>query len=157
PARAVDPVLALADPARPRDLSRAKTPVQPVPAVTALPEDRRHRVGMRRSRFALLSLILFRAALARAGDPPPFTLYGDESVASTDDARALFVTPAAIGWRYPSELLIANAGRGEGSSRTTGSATWKRLALGFLHQAQVEESYQLGFSLGDEHTNLGWV
>jgi protease-4 len=102
--------------------------------------------------------------LAAAGFPPahadptkPFVLYGDESVASTDDARAFFVNPAGLGWRYPSEFLFAYADRQQGAGRTTGAATWRRVAFGLTHQAGVDETYGLGFSLGDRRASLGWV
>jgi len=111
---------------------------------------------MRRRSLALLATLL-AAAPAHADPTTPFVLYGDESVASTDDARALFVNPAAIGWRYPSELLLAYANRKQGADRGTGAATWRRLALGFQHQTGVEETYGIGFSLGDERASLGWV
>src|SRR5262249_33682544 len=157
PGRVVDAVLALADPARARRVPRAQAAVQRVPAVAPLPAPRRHRVGMRRRAVAILVVLACGTLPAHAEPQPPFALFGDESVASTDDARALFVNPAAIGWRYPSELLGANSDRGQGSSRATGAATWRRLAFGFAHQAGVAGSYGLGFSLGDEHASVGWV
>jgi len=113
----------------------------------------------RRVLAALLALASGALAARPAGaDPPPlFNLFGDESVASTDDARAFFVNPAAIGWRYPSELLGAYTGYRDQASRGTGAATWRRLAFGFTYQSQVVESYGLGFSLGNERASVGWV
>ena len=111
---------------------------------------------MKRRAGALLAALLF-AARADADVTQPFVLYGDESVASTDDARALFVNPAALGVRYPAELLLAYADRQQGAGRTTTAATWRRLALGYTHQSGVDENLGFGFSLGDEHANLGWV
>ena len=35
----------------------------------------------------------------------PLSLEGDESVATTDDARAMLFNPAATGARYPAELF----------------------------------------------------
>jgi protease-4 len=112
---------------------------------------------MRRRSLPLLLALLFAAPRAQADPTQPFVMYGDESVASTDDARAFFVNPAAVGWRYPSELLLAYADRQQGAGRTTGAATWRRLAFGFTHQSGVDEAYGLGFSLGGERASLGWV
>jgi len=112
---------------------------------------------MRHRPLALAVVLLLAASRAHADPTQPLVLYGDESAASTDDARALFVNPAALGWRYPSELLLAYADRQDGAGRTTGAATWRRLAFGFTHQSGVDETYGLGFSLGDEHSSLGWV
>lgn len=107
--------------------------------------------------LALLAVLLLAAPPAHAEPTRPFVMYGDESAASTDDARALFVNPAALGWRYPSELLLAYADRQQGAGRTTGAAAWRRLAFGFTSQSGVDETYGLGFSLGDERASLGWV
>jgi protease-4 len=112
---------------------------------------------MRRHALAMLVALALAAPSAHADPTQPFVLYGDESAASTDDARALFVNPAAIGWRYPSELLLAYADRQQGAGRTTGAAAWRRLEFGFTHQSGVDETYGLGFSLGDERSSLGWV
>jgi protease-4 len=111
---------------------------------------------MRRPALAWLAALLL-AAPALADPTKPFVLYGDESVASTDDARALFVNPAALGWRYPSELLLAYADRQQGAGRTTGAVTLRRLALGYTHQSGVDEDFGVGFSLGDERASLGWL
>jgi protease-4 len=112
---------------------------------------------MKRRAVATVVALLLVAPRAHADPTKPFVLYGDESVASTDDARALFVNPAAVGWRYPSEFVLAYADRQQGAGRTTGAATWRRLAFGFTHQSGVDETYGLGFSLGGERSNLGWV
>jgi len=111
---------------------------------------------MRWPALAWLAALLL-AAPALADPTKPFVLYGDESVASTDDARALFVNPAALGWRYPSELLLAYADRQQGAGRTTGAVTLRRLALGYTHQSGVDEDLGVGFSLGDERASLGWL
>ena len=107
--------------------------------------------------LALLVALLIAAPCANADPTRPFVLYGDESAASTDDARALFVNPAALGFRYPSELLYAYADRQQGAGRTTLAGTWRRLALGYTHQSGVNEDLGFGFSLGDERASLGWV
>ena len=112
---------------------------------------------MRRTACLLLAALALAAPRAHADFTKPFVLYGDESAASTDDARALFVNPAALGWRYPSELLVAYADREQGAGRTTAAATLRRLAFGLTHQSGVDETYAVGFSLGDERTNMGWV
>jgi len=95
---------------------------------------------MRHRPLALAVVLLLAASRAHADPTQPLVLYGDESAASTDDARALFVNPAALGWRYPSELLLAYADRQDGAGRTTGAATWRRLAFGFTHQSGVDET-----------------
>jgi len=83
---------------------------------------------MKRPAAAMLAALLL-AARADADVTKPFVLYGDESVASTDDARALFVNPAALGFRYPSELLLAYADRQQGAGRTTTAAPPDTAAL----------------------------
>ena len=100
------------------------------------------------------SLVLIAAAPALA-EPP--VLYGHESVAATDDARAYLVNPAAIGNRYPSEWLFSYARRDDAHERYGAFGTFGRLGLGYTGQRHDEQAFGFGFSLGDEPLRLGWA
>lgn len=97
-----------------------------------------------------------RARASALTPDQPLVLYGDESVASTDDARAYLVNPAAIGQRYPGELLLAWARRDDTHSWNTGVGTWRRLAFGFTQQRDTSQSYGIGLSAGSPRVRLGW-
>ena len=90
-------------------------------------------MSLRRLAAACAALVVLAgpgAAYGSALTPAqPLLLYGDESVASTDDARAYLTNPAAIGQRYPSELLLAWARRDPEHEWNTGVGTWRRLAF----------------------------
>lgn len=66
-------------------------------------------------RAALLVSLALPATGAGAAHAFPF-VYGNESVAATDDATGFLVNPAAGGIRYPDELLLARTDR-EGEER----------------------------------------
>jgi protease IV len=97
-----------------------------------------------------------RARAAALTPPQPLALYGDESVASSDDARAYLFNPAAIGQRYPSELFAAWARRNGKHEWNTGAGTWRRLAFGFTRQRDTSQTYGIGFSAGSERFRFGW-
>jgi protease-4 len=116
-------------------------------------------------RAAPLAFALALAVLAGAGQVAhaaavtpslPLAIFGDESVAGTDDARAYLFNPAAIGQRYPGELLVAWARRDEHREWNTGIGTWRRLAFGFTRQRDTSQTYGLGFSAGSERFRVGW-
>jgi protease-4 len=129
-----------------------------------LPADRRDRFGVRARPGAHVALVagalLAVASLARAAAVTPglpLALFGDESVAASDDARAYLFNPAAIGQRYPSELLVAWARRDEHREWNTGVATMRRIALGFTRQRDTSQTYGIGFSTGGERMRFGWA
>lgn len=109
---------------------------------------------------ACAALVVFacngRAYASALTPAQPLVLYGDESVASTDDARAYLVNPAAIGQRYPGELLLAWARRDEKHEWNTGVGTWRRLAFGFTRQRDTSQTYGIGFSAGSPRVRFGW-
>jgi protease-4 len=117
-------------------------------------------VNLRRLAAACAALVVFAGPGPAHGSAltpaQPLLLYGDESVASTDDARAYLTNPAAIGQRYPSELLLAWARHDAEHEWNTGVGTWRRLAFGFTRQRDTSQSYGLGFSAGGPHLRLGW-
>ena len=77
--------------------------------------------------YVLRASISHAAALTPA---LPLAIFSDESVAASDDARAYLFNPAAIGQRYPSELLVAWARHDQHQEWNTGVGTWRRLAFG---------------------------
>ena len=98
------------------------------------------------------------AALAAVSPAPlPLASFGDESVAASDDARAYTVNPAALGQRYPSELLLAYARHDRGHEWLNGVATWRRLGFGYSRQPDSLTRAGLGFSLGGGPLRLGWA
>ncbi len=90
-----------------------------------------------------------------SGGFPSATALADESLAATDDARALLVNPAAIGQRYPSEWLLAYARRDSGHEWNAGLASWRRLGLGFTRERDSSLAFGLGISAGNERLRLG--
>ena len=118
-------------------------------------------MNLRRGAAACAALLAFactgRGARAAAVTPSlPLAIYSDESVATSDDARAYLFNPAAIGQRYPSELLVAWARRDRHHEWNTGVGTWRRLAFGFTRQRDTSQTYGIGFSLGSERMRFGW-
>src|SRR5690348_3476612 len=106
---------------------------------------------------AALALVASLAA-ARALTPRlPLTLEGDESVAATDDARAFLFNPAALGLRYPSELLVAFGRADAHHEYNTELATWRR--LGFVAQRirDTSQTYGVAFALGPDRLRFGWT
>jgi len=113
-------------------------------------------------RHALGALLLFAALvavpLAHAEGPPlPAALWGDDGVATTDDARAFRVNPAAIGQRYPSEWWLGYSHSTTNQEAWTAMATWRRLGFSYLREASRDQRFGFGFSLGSEQARLGWT
>lgn len=113
-------------------------------------------MSVRRSLVATL-LLAASPALAFAATFPDATALADESVASTDDVRALLVNPAALGIRYPSELLLAYGRRDSGHEWAAGLAGWRRVAFGVTRERDSTMSFGLGFSAGDDRVRWGWA
>jgi len=134
--------------------------MQRMPAAAALPPARGHGVGVRLRRAALVLGMALAAGGAHASaitPAQPLALFADESAAVSDDARAFFFNPAAIGERYPGELLVAYARHNEHKEWNTGVGTWRRMAFGFTRQRDTSQAYGFGFSTGGERLRLGWV
>jgi len=85
----------------------------------------------------------------------PLTLFGDESVASTDDARAMAFNPAATGRRYPSELLAGFARRDGHHEWNSTLFTSGRLGLYALRQRDTSQTYGASFAFGNEKLSVG--
>jgi protease-4 len=111
---------------------------------TATPDAFR-RAGCALAGAALL-LALDSAASAVAGTPePPPLLYGDESVAATDGARGMLFNPAAVGVRYPSELVVSWSRFGNESRVSHGLLSLG--GFGLMAQRVRDQSHAYGFSL----------
>jgi protease-4 len=107
--------------------------------------------------LAVVLLLALAFSPARAVTFPDATALADESVASTDDVRALLVNPAALGQRYPSELLLAYARRDAGHEWGAGLAGWRRIAFGVTRERDSTLAWGLGFSSGDDRVRWGWA
>ena len=130
----------------------------------ALSEAGRERVGVSVRRWAAVCVTLaalactgHRARAAAVTPSLPLAILGNESVAASDDARAYLFNPAAIGQRYPSELLVAWARRDEHREWNTGVGTLRRFAFGFTRQRDTSQTYGVGWSTGGERLRFGWA
>jgi protease-4 len=95
--------------------------------------------------------------IARAGVFGDATALAEESVASTDDVRALLVNPAALGARYPSELLLGYARQDSGHEWGAALAGWRRVAFGLTRERDSSLALGFGFSSGGERVRWGWA
>ena len=108
---------------------------------------------------ALALALLAAVPVARATSLTPqlpLSLEGDESVATTDDARALLFNPAAVGIRYPEELF-------EGFARYNAHREWNstlftRGSFGIiaLRQRDTSQTYGAALAFGSERLRFGW-
>jgi len=117
---------------------------------------------MLRKLLALVLTFAFLAGvpLARATaltPHQPLSLEGDESVATTDDARAMLVNPAGMGLRYPMELF-------ENFDRHDPYREWNNTlltagGLGLIAQRQrdTSQTYGAAFAFGGEKLRFGWT
>jgi protease-4 len=87
----------------------------------------------------------------------PLALLGDESVATTDDARAMLVNPAALGTRYPGELFLGYARRAANQEWNTTLASSGGMGLLALRQRDTSQTYGLAFAAGGERLRVGWA
>ena len=116
------------------------------------------RIRTTTARAVLAAALLACAPAARAAsDTPrmPLSLEGDESVATTDDARALLVNPAAVGVRYPAELF-------EGFARHDPLREWNatlftqgRFGLIALRERDSSQTYGMAVAFGGEPLRFG--
>ena len=109
------------------------------------------------SRRLVLAILLLCPSFVAADPAPRGAFTGGETVAVTDDARALFGNPAGIGVRYPSELWLSWAGperreRFEGAALTKGS-------FGYVMTPGPAglRRHGIGFSMGSDRARLGWA
>jgi len=114
------------------------------------------RVPRREIVAAAVAALALGATLATAAVPPPFLL-GDDGVATTDDARAFLVNPAALGERYPSELWFGGARDHDDRTAWEVLATWRRLGFSMERDLAGGHAFGAGFSLGGERARLGWT
>jgi protease-4 len=113
---------------------------------------------MSRRAYASLVLLLALAAPVRASNPDlPAALWGDDGVATTDDARVFRVNPAGIGQRYPSEWWVAYSRGVTNQEAWTAICTWRRLGFSYVRDASRDQRFGFGFSLGTEQVRLGWT
>lgn len=103
------------------------------------------------------ALVVTHPVPARAGVFGDATALAEESVASTDDVRALLVNPAALGTRYPSELLLAYARQDAGHEWGAALAGFRRIAFGLTRERDSSLALGFGFSAGDERVRWGWA
>ncbi len=110
--------------------------------------------------FVLALALLAGAPLARATaltPHQPLSLEIDESVATTDDARALLVNPAGMGLRYPQELF-------EGFDRHDPHHEWNTtlfthggFGLSAQRQRDTSQTYGAAFAFGGEKLRFGFA
>ncbi len=106
---------------------------------------------------ALLAAVLAAPAFATAPTPGlPLALYGDEGVATTDDARAALLNPAGVGVRYPSELFAGFARAGAKQEWNTFVATAGGFGLLARRQRDTLQTYGAVFAAGGEGLRFGW-
>lgn len=102
-------------------------------------------------RLALAALLA--AAASRAGaDPPP--LLGNESVSSVEGADAVFWNPAAVGLRYPQELLLSFSDEPGGGLRR-GALAGRGLGFGVVSERHGATATTLALGGGDRAARLG--
>ena len=116
---------------------------------------------MRRLHAAAVAAALAVAACAGTAhakaDTPrlPLVLDGDESVATTDDARALFFNPADAGLRYPMELYEEYRRYDSLQEWNTTAFTAGGTGLYGLRQRDSLQTYGASFAFGGERLRWG--
>jgi len=114
--------------------------------------------ALRGAAFAIaVAALLAGSPPAVAADAAPILLGGDDGVATTDDARALLVNPAALGQRHPSELWFGGAHGPDGRTAWEVLATWRRLGFSLERDGSGGHAFGAGFSLGGPRARLGWT
>jgi protease-4 len=103
---------------------------------------------------ALAALLLAAPARAQLEPALPRLLLGDESVATTDDARALLLNPAATGLRYPAELYVDGLHFG-GANAISGMLTVGGLGLQVRRSGASFLERGLSAAAGSERLRLG--
>jgi protease IV len=108
-------------------------------------------------RRALALILLMLPVTATANPAPPTALLGGESVAVTDDARAMLGNPAGIGVRYPSELWLSWAGTPDRERFESGILTLGRVGYAMTPEPAGVRRHAFGLSLGGDRFRLGWA
>lgn len=99
---------------------------------------------------------LSSAAADAPAPPQPTLIYGNDSAAFCDGARGMLFNPAAIGVRYPLELLLTSARSGNRSLEIRdGVLAWGGLGLRAQRVRHETETYGVGVAGGDERLRLG--
>jgi protease-4 len=107
---------------------------------------------------ALAALLACAATAARATALTPrlpLALEEDESVATTDDARALLFNPAAVGLRHPWELFEGFARHDPHHEWNSTLATHGGLGVFLLRQRDTSQTYGVSFATGSERFRVG--
>jgi protease-4 len=115
---------------------------------------------MRRAFAALATFALAIAAPAFAAVPVPdlpLALTGDEGVATTDDARAMLFNPAALGARYPSELLLGYARRDRDLDWTTVLGSAGGFGWSAVRARDGSGTYGFTTATGTDAMRFGWA
>ena len=108
--------------------------------------------------LAVAALLILLAPAARADAPTPSfpeVPAANPSVAGSDDATALHLNSAAIGVRYPSEILTSWADLDGDDTRFGILATTRGLGLGWEKDPDGAGSYRFGLGGGEDHMRLG--
>lgn len=106
--------------------------------------------------FALTLAFAAGAAHATAPTPPQSLLVtGEESAATVDGGAAMWINPAGLGWRYPSELLIAWLRSGR--KREINDEVWTHggFALHAERMRDTSQTYGVGLAGGGERLRIG--
>ena len=106
---------------------------------------------------ALGMLAIAWAAPASAGvagfPPAPF---GHESVSAVEGAEAVAFNPAALGTRYPSELLVSWTDAESGPTSFRALASFDRLGVGLSGIENGPRVLTLAGATGESKVRLGW-
>ena len=113
-----------------------------------------------RSRHSLLALGLAALGWAAPAHPGvaefPGALLGHESVAAVEGAEAVAFNPAALGTRYPSELLVSWTDAESGPTSFRALAGFSRLGLGVAGIEDGPRALTLAGAGGADRLRLGW-
>ncbi len=115
------------------------------------------RLPLRLALAAALVLSGLAPAFATSLTPPlPLAIEDDESVATTDDARAMLFDPAGVGVRYPWETTVGFARFDPHHEWNTFLASRGGMGFYALRQRDTSQTYGLAFAFGSEKLRFGW-
>jgi protease IV len=104
---------------------------------------------------AIVWVLLCLGVNGARAQAPTTLLFGNESVASGDNANGWLVNPATVGLRYPSELLLSVADLDPGTTRAAGLGNAGGFGLGFVNEKDGLTSILTGLAGGDEDLRAG--
>ncbi|HET7225704.1 MAG TPA: S49 family peptidase [Candidatus Eisenbacteria bacterium] len=112
--------------------------------------------GVRAALAALLALAWATPGRATSPTPPPSLLVtGEESAATVDGGAAMWLNPAGLGERYPSELLIAWTRFGAKREINDEVLTLGGFALHAERDRDTSQTYGFGYARGGERLRMG--